>query len=302
MSSQLKSWISASRPKTLALAITGPLTAVAMALYSHVSFPLTEAFLCTLIAILLQVLSNFANDLGDYQKGTDQAANRQDRALTSGTIKESQMKLAVTTTAILSLGVGTLLLMLVNLSAHEKWTLFGIGFTAIIAAIAYTVGKKAYGYYGLGDVFVFIFFGVVSVLATNYILTREITFFDILSAVAVGCMSTLVLNINNMRDIEKDKVSNKRTIPVIIGFKNGRIYHICLAAIASLCWVILIFYFNIPFLGIPLFLMVLVLHLFLNLTQNQFEKYNEQLKFTSLLTLFFSIILFLSAVITPLIS
>lgn len=281
----LKHWINAARPKTLALAVSGPLVGIALALFDHVEVRPTIAILCVLTAIFLQILSNFANDLGDYQKGTDQVANRSDRALSSGVISEIQMKIAVVLFGILSLGIGLLLLQMATLNSSEILTLLGIGLVAIIAAIAYTVGKKAYGYYGWGDFFVFIFFGLVSVLATNYIFTRHLILMSYLGAAMVGFFSTMVLNINNIRDMDKDKLSYKRTIPVFIGFANSRIYHILLAAAGCVSLVIIILKYNAPIATIPLLFFVYILHHFLNLKTGEVKAYNEQLKQTSLTTL-----------------
>ncbi len=173
----LKPWILAARPKTLPLALAGPITGVAMALLQHIHFDyfkITTAILCILVALSLQVLSNFANDLGDFQKGTDQAAKRKDRALTLGLISEKQMKLALAYNSLICLFLGVYLLISAGLNIQELTVLFTIGLFAIFSAIAYTVGKKAYGYSGFGDLFVFIFFGMVSVLGTFYVLAKQL--------------------------------------------------------------------------------------------------------------------------------
>jgi 1,4-dihydroxy-2-naphthoate octaprenyltransferase len=297
MSNVFKSWLSASRPKTLALAIAGPLTGISLALFENSSINPFQAVLCILVAMLLQILSNFSNDLGDFKKGTDQLANRTDRALANGDIKESQMKAAIVITALLSLVAGISLIWYTDLTPTDQWILFLIGLAAIGSAIAYTMGKRAYGYNGFGDIFVFVFFGLASVLVTYYIQMRTLSWEAILGAIAIGSFSTMVLNINNVRDIKKDAENNKRTIPVIIGFVNSRIYQIILAAIGSFCWIVLILTYNSPYLAIPLFLLVLVLHAFMNLKQDEFMEYNKQLKYISLLTMLLSIILFISAVI-----
>ena len=297
MSNVFKSWLSASRPKTLALAIAGPLTGISLALFENSSINPFQAVLCILVAMLLQILSNFSNDLGDFKKGTDQLANRTDRALANGDIKESQMKAAIAITALLSLVAGISLIWYTDLTPTDQWILFLIGLAAIGSAIAYTMGKRAYGYNGFGDIFVFVFFGLASVLVTYYIQMRTLSWEAILGAIAIGSFSTMVLNINNVRDIKKDAENNKRTIPVIIGFVNSRIYQIILAAIGSFCWIVLILTYNSPYLAIPLFLLVLVLHAFMNLKQDEFMEYNKQLKYISLLTMLLSIILFISAVI-----
>lgn len=297
MSNVFKSWLSASRPKTLALAIAGPLTGISLALFENSSINPFQAVLCILVAMLLQILSNFSNDLGDFKKGTDQLANRTDRALANGDIKESQMKAAIVITALLSLVAGISLIWYTDLTPTDQWILFLIGLAAIGSAIAYTMGKRAYGYNGFGDIFVFVFFGLASVLVTYYIQMRTLSWEAILGAIAIGSFSTMVLNINNVRDIKKDAENNKRTIPVIIGFVNSRIYQIILAAIGSFCWIVLILTYNSPYLAIPLFLLVLVLHAFMNLKQDEFMEYNKQLKYISLLTMLLSIILFSSAVI-----
>lgn len=301
MSSTFKSWINAARPKTLALAVAGPLTGISLALLKLGKVDILQATLCILVAILLQVLSNFSNDLGDFKKGTDQLANRTDRALTSGAINESQMKTAIAIITLISIAVGITLIWFTDLSSSNQWILFLIGLAAVASAMAYTMGKRAYGYHGLGDLFVFIFFGFTSVMATYYIQTKTIQFEIVLAAIAIGSFSAMVLNINNVRDMKKDQLNGKNTIPVKIGFRNSRVYHVILAAIGSFCWIALIMKFNLPLLAIPLFLFVLILHAFMNLNPDDFNAYNKQLKFTSLLTLLISVVLFFNALFYTLI-
>lgn len=170
-------------------------------------------------AILLQILSNLANDYGDFVKGTDK--HRTDRQLAGGNITPKAMLNAIVLFAVLVLGSGIYLL---NLAFADNWnywlTFLGVGVASIIAAIAYTVGKKAYGYNGLGDVFVFIFFGLVGVLATSFLFNQSFQWMSLLPATAYGCLCVGVLNVNNIRDLDKDVLANKITLASKLG-KSG---------------------------------------------------------------------------------
>ncbi len=188
--------------------------------------------------ICFQITSNFANDYGDGVKGTDNA-NRvgPDRVVQSGLLSAAAMKRGV----IVMVGLSLLSIVAVVASAFGTenigfFILFSIlGVFSLWAAIKYTVGSNAYGYSGLGDIFVFAFFGLLSVLGSYFLYTKQLTAISWLPAVAIGLLCTAVLNLNNLRDIENDKQSGKRTLVVQIGRKQGRIYHFILLSGALIC-------------------------------------------------------------------
>jgi 1,4-dihydroxy-2-naphthoate octaprenyltransferase len=183
--------------------------------------------LCAFTTVLLQVLSNLANDYGDSVNGADHSERKgPSRAVQSGVISLSQMRNALIVFVILCLASGLSLLWLafgVNWNAFIFF--FGLGLLSILAAIAYTVGKKPYGYSGLGDVSVLIFFGFVGVMGSAYLFTQRFEVLQVLPAMSCGFFSIGVLNINNIRDIESDKKAGKFSIPVRIGRSKAITYH-----------------------------------------------------------------------------
>ena len=184
--------------------------------------------LALLVTLLYQVLSNYANDYGDGVKGTDKnrIGEAEQRAVASGKISAKQMRNAVILFAILSL-VATFYLLYKAFFPNfinEFYTFIGLGVACILAAIGYTVGKKPYGYLGLGDIMVFIFFGLVSVCGSYFLFTKTFDWDILLPASAIGLLSAAVLNLNNMRDIENDEKSGKKTLALRLGFKNAMIY------------------------------------------------------------------------------
>jgi 1,4-dihydroxy-2-naphthoate octaprenyltransferase len=184
-------------------------------------------FLCILTTIFLQILSNLANDYGDNIHGADSAERKgPSRAVQSGAISPQQMRNAVVIFVLLSLVAGVSLL-IVSFGANWKAILFFLclGLLSIVAAIAYTVGKKPYGYIGLGDFSVLIFFGIVGVMGSYYLFTKQISWYEILPALSCGFFSIGVLNVNNIRDIESDRKAGKYSIPVRIGRKSAVRYH-----------------------------------------------------------------------------
>jgi 1,4-dihydroxy-2-naphthoate octaprenyltransferase len=183
--------------------------------------------LCILTTIFLQILSNLANDYGDSIHGADSPDRKGPaRAVQSGAITAQQMKGAVIIFVLLCLISGiSLLLVSFGLNWKAIFFFFGLGLLSILAAIAYTVGKKPYGYAGLGDFSVLIFFGLVGVMGSYYLFTKEITWFQILPALSCGFFSIGVLNVNNIRDIESDRKAGKFSIPVRIGRINAVRYH-----------------------------------------------------------------------------
>jgi 1,4-dihydroxy-2-naphthoate octaprenyltransferase len=184
-------------------------------------------FLCCLTTIFLQVLSNLANDYGDSIHGADHSERQgPTRAVQSGAISMGSMRMAVILFSLLSLASGIALLLI---SFGKNWPaiffFLGLGVVSILAAIGYTVGKKPYGYIGLGDISVLIFFGLVGVMGSYYLFTHFITWHEMLPALSCGLFSIAVLNVNNIRDIESDRKAGKYSIPVRIGVKNAVRYH-----------------------------------------------------------------------------
>ncbi|UTW65954.1 1,4-dihydroxy-2-naphthoate octaprenyltransferase [bacterium SCSIO 12643] len=228
--SNFKAWIGAFRLRTLPLAVAGIILGSLLA-KSNDSFNLNITLFAILTAILLQILSNLANDYGDFSKGTDNDERvGPERALQSGKISKSQMKSALILFSILSLISGIILLWL-SFGTHKlgyAMLFLLIGLSAIWAAIKYTVGKSAYGYQGLGDVFVFLFFGWVSVIGVYFLQVQSIDLPVFLPASALGILSAGVLNLNNTRDIVNDKNSGKYTLAVKLGYQNARKYQMVL--------------------------------------------------------------------------
>lgn len=223
----MKKWIKAFRLKTLPLSVAGLITGSAIAAINDSFKPLLFVF-CILAAVSYQILSNLANDLGDFQKGTDNE-NRlgPKRALQSGEISEKSMKTAVILFSIMAFIFTALTAYIGTIGLNTNFLILFVilGIAAIGAAIKYTMGKSAYGYSGLGDIFVFLFFGWLSVLGGYFLQTHDFDSFIVLPASGIGLLSTAVLNMNNMRDHENDADSHKNTIIVKMGYKMGKYYH-----------------------------------------------------------------------------
>ncbi|MBT4774883.1 MAG: 1,4-dihydroxy-2-naphthoate octaprenyltransferase [Crocinitomicaceae bacterium] len=223
---KVKPWINAIRLRTLPLALSCILIGAGIALNKSV-FDWSVLILTVITTVLLQILSNLANDLGDGLKGTDNE-NRigPTRAIQSGKITIRAMKIAVILCTFLTLISGLTLLFIALDTGWKFFALLSIGILAIAASIKYTIGKNAFGYHGFGDLFVFVFFGLVGVLGTIYLQSKAIDWLDFLPAIAVGMLCAGVLNLNNMRDFKNDTASNKRTLVVILGLSTARVYHL----------------------------------------------------------------------------
>lgn len=220
-------WLEAARPRTLALAVAS----VGLGLFlaearSGVSW--LPALLTLLTAILLQTLSNLANDYGDSLHGADSSQRSGPRrAVQSGHIQPQTMRRAVALMALLSM-VSGLALVWLAFGAEAIWLVLlflALGAAAIWAAVAYTASRRPYGYLGLGDVFVFLFFGWVAVAGTYFLHARELPADVLLPATSCGLFAVAVLNVNNIRDIESDRRAGKRSIPVRLGPRRARLYH-----------------------------------------------------------------------------
>lgn len=232
-----KDWIIAFRLRTLPLAVSSILLGCLLA-YGSGSFSWSVAILAVTTTLLLQILSNLANDYGDAKSGVDGAERvGPTRRVQDGVISASAMKRAIYWFVGLSLfsGVGLIVAGALQVGWPTALLFFGLGIAAIAAAIKYTVGKHPYGYQGLGDVFVLLFFGWVGVMGTWYLHTHRLDWLVILPATAVGLLAVGVLNLNNMRDHESDAKTGKRSLVVKMGFQSAKVYHtlILLGAVLS---------------------------------------------------------------------
>lgn len=257
----LSPWLSAMRLRTLPLALASIGLGSFLAAYQG-AFDLRVLLLSALTTVFLQILSNLANDYGDTQHGAD-SKHREGpmRSVQSGAITASVMRKAMTFFGILSFISGLLLIYVAlgfNLSTFLFFLLLGV--LCIAAAIAYTAGKKPYGYAGLGDLSVMIFFGLVGVLGTFYLHTSRFEYINILPALSSGFFATAVLNVNNIRDIKSDKLAGKKSIPVRLGKQKAVIYHWILLTLGFLsafiytCLVFQSYWQFLYFISIPLIL------------------------------------------------
>lgn len=225
MKQSLLIWLDAARPKTLPLALVSILTGSSLA-FSAGHFSLPVALLAFLTATLLQILSNLANDYGDAVKGTDNDERLGPvRAMQSGAVTPKVMKQAIALNIVLTIISGLSLVFYALSSLESILAFIGLGVLAIIAAIAYTMGSKPYGYVGLGDISVFIFFGLLGVSGTYFLHTGNLEFGLFLPSLGCGLLAVAVLNINNMRDIENDEACGKRTVAVRLGQQKAKQYH-----------------------------------------------------------------------------
>ncbi len=223
---KFRAWMQAIRLRTLPLAMAsiamGSFLAADEGLFNTSIF-----ILAAITTIFLQILSNLANDYGDSLHGADSTLRKGPRrSVQSGLISAGSMKIAIIITAILSLLSGTALLFIAIENMNSTFIIFLLlGIAAILAALGYTMGKNPYGYSGLGDLFVLLFFGLLGVLGTCFLFTGYLNTYHILPALTSGLFATAVLNVNNIRDIESDAVAGKKSIPVRIGRKRAVIYH-----------------------------------------------------------------------------
>jgi 1,4-dihydroxy-2-naphthoate octaprenyltransferase len=228
MNTSIKAWTSALRPRTLFLAVATAGCGSGLACATGY-FRNSVCILTLLTAVFLQLTSNLANDLGDYQHGADSTGERigPQRAVQSGAISPRQMKFAIGTTTLLSVisGLGLLYKASSFIPAGTIILFIVLGGASIAAAVKYTAGKNPYGYKGLGDIFSFVFFGLVSVVGAYFLHTHQLDFRPWLPATGMGFFTVAVLNINNMRDMENDKSAGKITVASRLGFRKAKIYH-----------------------------------------------------------------------------
>jgi 1,4-dihydroxy-2-naphthoate octaprenyltransferase len=207
----LKSWILASRPKTLPAAIAPVLVGTSLA-YHVGKFQLVPASICLLFALLIQIATNFANDYFDFKKGADKEDRiGPARAVASGLIGPETMKRVTGVTFVIAFIVG------LGLIPYGGWWLLAVGISSILSGYAYTAGPLPLAYVGLGDIFVLVFFGIVAVCCTFYVQVGFVSMDAFLAATAIGGLSTNLLVVNNLRDVDTDRRASKRTLVVRLG-------------------------------------------------------------------------------------
>ncbi|MCW5519566.1 1,4-dihydroxy-2-naphthoate octaprenyltransferase [Aureitalea sp. L0-47] len=296
--SKVKAWVSAARLRTLPLSVSGIITGSAVA-YAADSFRLIVFLFAIATTLGFQILSNFANDYGDGVKGTDNKGRvGPARALQSGKLKAKELKRGMIITAAITLLLASMLIFVSfgNDNFLLSFIFFNLGIAAVIAAVTYTVGKRAYGYRALGDLFVFIFFGIVGVMGCFFLYTQNLGSYVVLPAVSIGLLSTAVLNLNNMRDRISDAKSGKNTLAVVLGPNKVKIYHAALIIIAFLAAALFIWmglgggiYFVALIAFIPLFLNLVKVFKTADATT-----LDPELKKVALSTFLFALLLFAS--------
>jgi 1,4-dihydroxy-2-naphthoate octaprenyltransferase len=235
-SSRLNLWIEGARLRTLPLAIA-PVAIGAAAADSAQSFDLTLSLLALAVALFLQIGVNYANDYSDGIRGTDNNRVGPLRLTASKSVRPESVKLVAFLFFALAALAGLAIVLLTAI-----WWLIAVGVASIVAAWFYTGGKSPYGYAGLGELAVFIFFGLVATIGTTYIQTQYIEFNSVLGGIAVGLFASAVLMVNNIRDIETDRAVGKKTLAVLMGRKPAT--YLFLAMI----W--------LPFLILPIFVIL----------------------------------------------
>ena len=260
MNGTAKAWVSAARPRTRPLALSSIWLGSFLAAF-YGTFSWGVVIWASVTTVFLQILSNFANDYGDSVHGAD-SAHRQgpQRAVQAGLITPRAMRTGMIVSGILSLLSGIYLLYSsVGFVVEVFLFFFGLGLLAIVAAVTYTSGSKPYGYAGLGDISVFIFFGLVGVLGTFFLHAEWLRWELVLPAISSGLFSTAVLNLNNIRDINSDTLAGKLSIPVRIGRERAVLYHALLllgGIVSALAYVLLEYRSDWQFLfllSMPLF-------------------------------------------------
>jgi 1,4-dihydroxy-2-naphthoate octaprenyltransferase len=295
MTNKIKSWLSAMRLRTLPLSVSGIILGTCFAYYNG-KFSWWVFILALLTTISLQILSNLANDYGDGVKGTDNADRVGPmRAIQSGNISPDKMLDAIKTNIVI----------VIILTLSLIWAAFGptnflflllfvfLGGLSVYAALNYTMGDSPYGYRALGDVFVFVFFGLLSTIGTYILYIHSIDHVVILPAIALGLLSVGVLNLNNMRDIQSDLKSGKITLAVKLGLKNAKIYHFSLvigAMAVVLIWSVLYYVEPYNFLFVVAFI-PLGIHLLKIKNAIHPNDFDSQLKVLALSTCLFSLLL-----------
>ena len=293
-----KAWIQAARLHTLPLSLSGIIVGTALAILEG-RFELHIFILALLTTVGFQVTSNFANDYGDGVKGTDNEDRiGPARALQSGSITRKSLKTGIIISILISMAVALTLIYLAFGQENLTYILvfFVLGLLSIWAAIKYTVGSNAYGYRGMGDLFVFLFFGLLGVLGSMFLYTKTLVWTSLLPAISIGLLCVAVLNLNNLRDMVSDKKHGKITMVVSMGFENGKRYHFLLIFGALICFSLFVWVEN--FAWRYSFFMLAFVPLLIHLRKVMMTKtpasLDPELKKVALSTFFLAVLFFIS--------
>ncbi len=288
---KIRAYISSFRLRTLPLSLSGIILGIMIAANETI----INFFSVTLLintTICLQILSNLANEYGDMSKGTDNNKRLGPiRSIQNGSLSQKNILNAIFVFIILSImnGIFLLIVSLDSIFSPSGIMFLILGAAAIAAAILYTVGKHAYGYRGLGDIFVFIFFGLISTIGA-YTLSGGINPLPIiLPASAIGLLSCAVLNINNIRDIENDELCGKRTLAVRLGIKKARLYHLAIISCAIVAQTLYHIFFNSGFPYFSIVIPVLFVHTLFMFKHNG-KILDKQMPIMALSTLVFAVL------------
>ncbi len=288
----LNIWISAFRLRTLPLAFSSIFMAAFLAAVNE-KFDASILLLCLLTTLFLQTLSNLSNDYGDSISGVDNSDRLGPvRAVQSGKINLIQMKRAMIICSLLAFLSGIILIIYVfNGAWVQMFIFFMLGLLAIAAAVKYTVGERPYGYRGLGDVFVFIFFGIIGVFGSYYLFDTTINYVFLLPAFSCGFLSVGVLNVNNIRDMDSDRKAGKKSVPVRLGRRYAIYYHARLLMLAFLSALIFVIIMKLSFYSYT-FLLVTPLYYrhFIAINSMDSSYLDPELKRLALSTLLFVIL------------
>ncbi|WP_299110762.1 1,4-dihydroxy-2-naphthoate octaprenyltransferase [uncultured Winogradskyella sp.] len=292
---KIKPWLSAMRLRTLPLSVSGIVLGSCFAYYNG-HFQILIFVLAIFTTISLQILSNLANDYGDGVKGTDNEDRvGPERALQSGAITPKEMYEAIRFNVLIVVVLMVMLIWMAFGSSNFFYILlfFILGGLSIYSALRYTMGNSPYGYRALGDVFVFVFFGLVSTIGSYVLYMHTIDHVVILPAIALGLLSVAVLNLNNMRDIESDEKSNKITLAVKLGLPRAKKYHYFLivgAMLLTLVFSILYYVELYNFLYLIAFI-PLIIHVKKIRVAHSPSDFDSQLKVVALSTFLYSVLL-----------
>lgn len=284
--STLRIWLLAARPATLPAALAGVVVGLGAALGVGASFRLDTALGCVAVALLLQVVANFANDLSDFRRGADTPDRMGPvRVAAAGFVTERQLEVAIAITIGMA---GVTGLWLATIGGP---VIVGLGVLAVAAALAYTGGPLPYGYHGLGEVFVFVFFGLVAVIGTAYLQAGRLEPLFVVAAIPVGTLTTGILVVNNLRDIPTDRAAGKRTLAVMLGAKATQVEYSLLLLVAFVVPVGLAVGGRAPWVLAPLFSMPLAIPLLRSVRGfREPGELNSVLKGTARLSLVFSLL------------